>query len=198
MKRMLVVLAAIVSTGLIAGLAISGGYENNSKLINIADTTPNERSIKITAEDLSSLLKGKSETSTGGGTFSVGEIQWSISNAYLDNNRIVIAGGEFYNVTKAAQDISIASGNKGTGFRRIFFESLEADDDFAIDCTINANGADTKSSVEVTGPVSRTDTTATLPNGKVTVASLNLQGDEGSATISFSSITYYYSCGTAS
>ena len=199
MKRKLYVMTAfaLLGIGAIGVVALCNAEGDGMKIITNVNATDKERSIKITAETISSIFKNGSTAASTSGTFSAGEIQWSISNAYLNSGRIVIDGGTFENVTKAAQDIATTTGMKGTGFRRIVFEDLEADYNFTIECTINADGTDTTSSVKITAPDPAADTTATLPEGKVTKAGFDLSTGDGNA-ISFSSITYYYSCGTTS
>ena len=201
MKRKLYVMtaSALLGIGAIGVVALCNAEGDGMNIISNVNATTTERSIKITADTISSIFKNGSTATSTSGTFSAGEIQWSVSNAYLDDNRIVIDGGEFYNVTKAAQDISIASGNKGTGFRRIVFENLIADGDFDVVATIGDGATATSETRAVTARTSEENATVTFTeDAKVTVAGFNLYDDEGYVEISFSSITYYYSCGTAS
>ena len=201
MKRKLYVMTAfaLLGIGAIGVVALCNAEGDGMKIITNVNATDKERSIKITADTISSIFKNGSTATSTSGTFSAGEIQWSISNAYLNNNRIVIDGGTFENVTKAAQEPATAAGMKGTGFRRIVFENLIADGDFDVVATIGDGDTATSETHTVTAPSSEGSVTVTFTeDAKVTVAGFDLYDDEGGVEISFSSITYYYSCGTAS
>ncbi len=198
MKRKLYVMTALalLSITAISVVALNNAEGDGMRIANNVSLTPTEHSIKITAETISSIFKNGSTTTSASGTFVAGEMRWDITSASLDGDRIVINGGEFINKDKAAQDIATATGRKGTGFRRIVFENLTADGDFNVVATIGDGTTATSETHTVTAPSSEENKSVKFTeDAKVTVAGFDLSDDEGSVEISFSSITYYYSCG---
>ena len=203
MKRKLYVLTAVTGVAFTAGVALFGAGNGNKGIKGEANTVSTSHKIEITAKEVASCLSGASASSLKSGSFSHSQMTWQINNAYIDNGKICISGGSFYNDTLAGLPSDVPGALVGTGFTKIEFKDLVSDGPIKV--TLMKDGSSTISSTTIeettTAATKSVGLTATEKVARVKLEFTYYDDDlenDVAVDASFTSLTFHYSCGTSS
>lgn len=181
-------LAALSGVAGVSALALAGNGAR--KAFNLGAEEDNLRSFTITAEQIGAALGESSAESRKAANFQAGGLEFHINNAYYKNGVVNVSGGAFYNVTLAGETVN-AEKKVGTGFKKVVINGF--------DSKTGANSFWRSEKLDLLeqhpmAAVKEDQSLAYAGTDKVSRVEFSFGAEEGT---SFSSVTYFYSCGYA-
>ena len=177
-KLSLVTIAGLGATALVV---VTQFY--SKERMTLANETSAMRSFVLKAEDIiKAKSRDRSEVTAGG-------LSFAFSGVTSSSGKLTIKGGDLYNVDLAGESAN-EQGRIGTGFKKVSFEGLENNAGFIVDFMSDESTVLETKTIEAGNAA-----TEVLLNGSGNAKRVKMTFNAGTG-VSFTSITYFYTCGS--